>query len=125
MNGLIRLLLKVAIISLTVFLVADWLDGIRIGNIGAAIFMAILLGLINAWIRPLIMPFTLPVNTVSLGVYILIINAIMFTLFAITSGIVDDEWFRGITIDGMIPALTITFFVSLVSWLLTLLFDRK
>ncbi len=76
MKLIIRLLL-----STIAVLVADLvLDGVHLGEFPAALWVAIVLGLLNAVVRPLIILFTLPVTIVTLGIFILVINAGMVML---------------------------------------------
>ena len=76
MKLLIRLIL-----STIAVLVADLLlDGVHLGEFPAALWVAIVLGILNAVVRPLIILLTLPVTIVTLGIFILIINAGMVLL---------------------------------------------
>jgi putative membrane protein len=78
MQLLIRLLL-----STIAVLVADLLlDGVRLGEFPAALWVAIVLGLLNTVVRPLLILLTLPVTVVTLGIFILVINAGMVLLAA-------------------------------------------
>lgn len=78
MKLLIRLIL-----STIAVLVADLLlDGVRLGEFPAALWVAIVLGFLNAVVRPLLILLTLPVTIVTLGIFILVINAGMVMLTA-------------------------------------------
>ena len=80
---------------------------------GAAIVAGIVLGLINAIVRPLLILLTLPVTLVTLGLFIFVVNAICLALAA---------WFvPGFTISGFIPALLGALVISVISWLLSAL----
>ena len=78
MKLVIRLLL-----STIAVLVADLvLDGVHLGEFPAALWVAIVLGILNAVVRPLIILLTLPVTLLTLGIFILVINAGMVMLAA-------------------------------------------
>ncbi len=93
--------------------------GIRSGSIlAAAVVMALILGLINAIIRPILLILTLPVTLLTLGLFVVILNALLFGLsLAILQGIVNVHFslsFGQILIGYLIYVV--------VSWLLTRLF---
>ena len=78
MKLLIRLIL-----STIAVLVADLvLDGVHLGEFPAALWVAIVLGILNAVVRPLLILLTLPVTIFTLGIFILVINAGMVLLAA-------------------------------------------
>jgi len=54
--------------------------GVSVANLWSALVAALVIGLINALIRPLILLFTLPVNILTLGLFTFVINALMFWL---------------------------------------------
>ncbi len=59
--------------------IADWLiDSISLKGFGTAIFAAIILGLVNLIVKPLLVLFTLPATVVSFGLFLLIINAFTY-----------------------------------------------
>lgn len=60
-------------------LLVDYLyDGVHIGGFGAAMIAALLLGLLNAVVRPLLVLLTLPVTLITLGLFLFVINALLF-----------------------------------------------
>jgi putative membrane protein len=63
-------------------LVARITPGIAIEGWGSALIGALVLGLVNAFIRPLIVFFTLPITVLTLGLFLLIVNALMLALAA-------------------------------------------
>ena len=114
MKFLLRLLLNGA----AVFLAAQLIPGIGIAGPGAAIVAGIVLGLVNAIVRPVLILLTLPVTLVTLGLFIFVVNAICLALAA---------WFvPGFTISGFIPAFLGALVITIISWLLSaLLADNK
>lgn len=88
--------------------VAAQITGMQTSSWGALICMALFLGIINAIIRPVMLLLSLPFIIVTLGVAILIVNALLFWLAA---GLVP-----GIRVDGFWQAFFGSIIVSLVSW---------
>lgn len=77
-----ELLLKILFNAILLFLVGRLVDGIEVRDGKAAIFGAIVLGLANASVRKLLVLLTLPITMVTLGLFILVINALMLMLAA-------------------------------------------
>jgi putative membrane protein len=89
-------------------LVADLVRGVRVEGWGPAILGAIMLGLVNAFVRPVMIVLTLPLTVLSFGLFLLVVNALMLRLVA--------ALVPGIRVEGFAPAL----FGSLVLTLLNL-----
>jgi putative membrane protein len=79
MNGII---LRTLIIMLGLFLASAIVPGVQISGTGSFILAALLLGLVNAFVRPIAFLLTLPLTLVSLGLFLLVLNAAMFGLVA-------------------------------------------
>ena len=79
MNGII---LRTLIIMLGLFLAFALVPGVQITGTGSFILAALLLGLVNAFVRPVACLQTLPLTTVTLGLFLLVVNAAMFGLVA-------------------------------------------
>ena len=112
-----RFLLRLLLNGVAVFLAAQLIPGIGIASPGAALAAGIVLGLVNAIIRPLLILLTLPVTLVTLGLFIFVVNAICLALAA---------WFvPGFTIAGFGSALIGALVISIISWLLSALLIDK
>ncbi len=99
-------------------LVADqFIAGFEIRGIKAAFIAALILGIINAIIRPILIILTLPITITSLGLFILVINAITFL---ITARIVD-----GFVVHNFSGAFWGALVTSIVSWILNSLAKDK
>jgi len=107
MNLLIRWFFNAAALVFTAYL----LDGIDIGGFGAALVASLVLGIINAVIRPVFLLFTLPLNFLTLGLFTFVVNGIMLKLTAVVVG--------GFEVRGILPAILGSVILSLVSWLLS------
>ena len=77
MKWLIRWLLLAA----ALLLVAHWFPGVNVTSFGSALIAALVLGLLNTFVRPILILLTLPVTLLTLGLFLFVINALMF-LFA-------------------------------------------
>jgi len=91
--------------------VAEVLPGIALTSFGAALAAALLLGLINTFLRPLLVLLTLPATLLTLGLFLLVINACLFWL----GGSLID----GFTVSGFRPGLFGALLYSLISWALS------
>lgn len=105
-----RLLLRWLISALTLMLVAYYVPGITVASFYAALIAALILGLINAIIRPLLVVLTLPVNILTLGLFTLVINALMFWL---ASSVV-----KGFYVSGFMAAFWGALIMWLVGWVI-------
>lgn len=72
-----KVLLKIIITTLLVLLISQLLPGVFVANITTSFLVAIVLSLLNIFIKPLIVVFTLPITVFSLGLFLLVINALM------------------------------------------------
>jgi putative membrane protein len=106
-----RFLLRVLLNAVAV-LVAAWLvPGVVVTGPGAAIVSGLLLGVVNALVRPVLLLLTLPFTLLTLGLFIFVVNAICF---ALTAALVP-----GFQVSGFVAALLGSIVVSLVSWVLS------
>lgn len=104
-------LVRWLIVALSLLVAARFVPGIMIDGIGTLMFAAVLLGLVNAVVRPVVVLLTLPITLITLGLFLLIINAGMLGLVA---------WLLPqFTIDGFWPAFFGAILVSLTGWLVS------
>lgn len=94
---LIRLLLIWTLNSLALVAVANFVPGIHVEGFAAAFIAAFILGLVNTLIRPIFIVLTLPVTVLTLGLFILVINGLMFWFAgSILKGFVVDSFWHGV-----------------------------
>ncbi|MFN8350430.1 MAG: phage holin family protein [Flavobacteriales bacterium] len=77
-----KLLIRLVISTIAVLVTDMLLAGVQLGEFPAALWVAIVLGFLNAVVRPLLILLTLPVTLVTLGLFVLVINAGMVMLTA-------------------------------------------
>ncbi len=101
-------LIRWAIVALGLFVAERLLDGIRISDTPTLILAAALLGIVNAFVRPLAVFFTFPLTIVTLGLFLLVVNAAMLGLVALL--------LEKFTIDGFGAALLGSILIGITSW---------
>ncbi len=113
---MVKLILRIVINALAIWVASLIVSGITLaGGIWGIIVVSVIFGLINGLIKPIIKLFSLPLIVVTLGLFTLIINALLFWL---------TSWLTSyLVVDGFIPALIGSVIVSLVSWLLSMFLD--
>ncbi|MCA1571484.1 MAG: phage holin family protein [Chloroflexi bacterium] len=79
--------------------------------------VALIFGLVNAFVRPVLRIFTLPITIVTLGLFLLVINALMVML----TGAISDELGLGLVVGGFFAALLGSIVISIVGMLLSML----
>jgi putative membrane protein len=102
----------VAAVSLVI--TAKIVPGLVISSFTAALFAAVLIGFVNAIVRPIITLLTLPLTILSLGLFLLVINAISLSLAGWLAGVFDI----GFKVNGFWPAFFGAIVLSIVSGLI-------
>jgi len=100
---------RLVITALGLWAAATIIPGVKIAGVGNLILAALLLGIVNAVIRPIILILTLPLTLLTLGLFILVVNGISLALVA---------WMLpGFTIAGLVPAMLGSIVVGVTGWL--------
>jgi putative membrane protein len=105
---MVGLLLRAAITALSLWVASQLLPGLQFTSGVQLALAAILLGLVNAVVRPIAFVLTLPITVLTLGLFLLVLNAAMIGLVALIV--------PGFTISGFWTAVGGAIIVSLVSW---------
>ncbi len=103
------ILVRTLIIALGLGLATVLIPGVDIGGAGTLLVAALLLGLVNAVIRPLVILLTLPLTLLTLGLFLLVINAAMFGLVAAMLDSFHVAGFFSALFGALIVSLTGTF----------------
>jgi len=109
--------LRVLIAALGLWLATEWVGGIHVRSATTLILAALLLGVVNAIVKPIMIVLTLPFMLLTLGLFLLVVNAAMLGLVA--------AFLPGMQIDGFWPAFWAAILVSLVSWLGSAMFSPR
>lgn len=113
-----RLLLIWFINAVALFALPYLMTSIRVDSVGAALIGSLVLGLINALIRPVLVLLTLPATLLTLGLFIFVINGLLFWAMASLVG--------GFHVAGFWSAVGGAILYSIISWLLSaLILDDK
>jgi putative membrane protein len=105
-----RLLLRWLVLTLTILMVPSLIGGIEVESFGAALAAAAVLGVLNVILRPILVVLTFPFTILTLGLFLLVINAVVFQI----AGYLVD----GIHIESFTAAFLASLVVTVVSWLL-------
>jgi putative membrane protein len=106
---MVGFLVRLAIVALGLWLAQAIVPGIEIAGTGTLIGAALLLGLVNALVRPLAVLLTLPLTVLTLGLFLLVVNAAMFGLVA---ALLD-----GFRVSGFFASLLGSIVVGLTGWM--------
>ena len=107
-------ILRVLIAALGLWLATEWVAGISVSTPTTLILAALLLGVVNAIVKPIVVLLTLPFTLLTLGLFLLVVNAAMLGLVA--------AFLPGFSISGFWPAFWAAILISIVSWLGAVLF---
>ena len=80
------LLIRWLLLACALVLLTQWDLGVQVDNFSAAMWAALVIGLLNAFVRPLLILLTLPVTLLTLGLFLFVINALTFQM---ASGLLD------------------------------------
>ena len=105
---LMRFILRAVFAGLGLWIASRFVHGIEVDKVGSLIAAAILLGLVNAIVRPIMFLLTLPFVLITFGLFLIIINAAMLELTAML--------LKGFSVHSFGAAILGSLVVSLVSW---------
>lgn len=77
-----KLLVQWLLCAVALLLVASLFSGVQVHSFGSALWVALVLGLLNAIVRPVLLVLTLPITVVTLGLFLLVVNGLVFWLAA-------------------------------------------
>jgi len=101
-------LIRAAIVALGLWVSAQTIKGIEVHSFGSLVAAAVLLAVVNALVRPVVVLLTLPLTVLTLGLFLLVVNAAMIGLVSV--------FLKGFEVRGFVPALLCWLVVSIVSW---------
>jgi putative membrane protein len=114
----VKLLLRWLITAAAVWAAAHFVPGIHYsGGFKTLLVVALVFGLVNALVRPVVKALACGLIVLTLGLAIFVINALMLLL----TGYITSQFGYTFRVDGFVPALLGSIVISLVSWLLSVL----
>jgi putative membrane protein len=108
---------KTVATAVAVVVAAYILGGVHVDNTLTALIVAVVLGLLNSFVKPIFIILTIPITIFTLGLFLLVINVIIVKLAA--------SLVAGFAVDGWIPALLFSLVVSIVSSLIEKLIGSR
>lgn len=109
---LARLILSAIAVGITAY----FMDSVTIEPWWVTVIVAVVLGVINAVVRPIVKLLSLPINLLTLGLFSFVINGLMVLLCA---------WFvDGFKVDGLGAAILFSIILAVVNWVLNLMFSN-
>lgn len=111
------MILRLLVVAAVAFLLAKWLPGVNVDNYLTALLFAVVLGLLNVFLKPVLVIITIPITILTLGLFLFFINTITVL---IASNLVP-----GFTIDSFWWGLLFSFLLSLTTSLLFQEEDRQ
>jgi putative membrane protein len=106
---LARFIVRVIFGALGLWLASVLIDGVHFSNTRSLVLAALLLGIVNAFVRPVVFVLTLPITIVTLGLFLLIVNAAMIGLVAML--------LQGFQVHGLMPGVLAAIVTGVTSWI--------
>ncbi|MCI0619753.1 phage holin family protein [Candidatus Wolfebacteria bacterium] len=104
-----KILAKILITALALLAVAYLVPGIAVSEFLVALLVALVLGLLNLIVKPILVVLTLPINILTLGLFLWVINGFLFWLAA--------KFIEGFSVSGFWTAVLGALIVSVFAWL--------
>src|ERR1700745_4099794 len=120
-----HVLLRILINAAALWAAAIFVPGIHAGGLGAILATALVFGIVNALIRPVMTLLTCPVILLTLGLFTLVINALMLMLTGWLGRGLGIDFRRGGLVPAFLGALLISIVSTVLSWLLVHDSDRN
>jgi putative membrane protein len=104
-------LIRVVVNAVALIIVAYFMPGVHVTGVVGALEAGLVLGIVNAILRPILIILTLPIQIITLGLFTLVINGALFYWVG--------HWNIGLTVDGFWPAFWGAIVLSIVSFVLS------
>ena len=111
-----KILLRWLLLAAALMFVAYLYPGVTVKSFGSAMLAALVLGLLNAIVRPILVVLTLPVTLITLGLFLFVINALMFYFAA--------NILEGLTVSGFVAALIGSLIYSALGLIIDVALER-
>lgn len=111
-----NLILKIVLTAVAVLVIANFLPGVSVVNFTSSVIVAVVLALLRVTIKPLLIILTLPVTIVTLGLFLLVINALIILL--------ADNLIDGFHVTGFWIALLFSLILSVFESILYSILDE-
>ena len=105
---MLRFIVQAVVTALGLWLSAEVITGVDFRSTGSLIAAAVLLGLVNAFVRPILVVLTFPITIITFGLFLLVVNAATIGLVA--------SFLGGFVVEGLWPGIGAAVVTGLVSW---------
>jgi putative membrane protein len=106
---LARFIVRAIFAALGLWVAAYLVPGVRFDSTGSLILAAVLLGVVNAFVRPVVFVLTLPLTVLTLGLFLLVVNAAMIGLVSLLV--------HGFHVHGLGPGIMAAIITGIASWI--------
>jgi putative membrane protein len=106
---LARFIVRAIFAAIGLWIAAQIVPGVSFSSLGSLIAAALLLGIVNAFVRPVVFVLTLPLTLLTLGLFLLLVNAAMIGLVSMLLG--------GFHVHGLIPGVMAAIITGVTSWI--------
>jgi putative membrane protein len=113
----VKLIIRLLVSAAVTFLLAQIIPGIHVESYVTAIWFAVVLGLLNVFLKPILIIFTLPLTLLTFGLFLFVINTITV--------LVASNWVNGFKIDSFWSGLLFSLLLTLITSLLFREEDRQ
>jgi putative membrane protein len=108
---MVGFLIRAAVVAVGLWVASRIVPGVSLSSNESLIWAALLLGVVNAFVRPILIILTIPITILTLGLFLLIINGLMVELVA--------YFLDGFQVAGLGTAILVSLVVSLTSWVIS------
>lgn len=108
---MIGFIIRAAVVALGLWLASKIVPGVEVLSTGSLIAAAVLLGVVNAIVRPILVLLTFPITLITLGLFLLVINGLMIKLVTV--------FLHGFIVHGLVSAILCALVVSITSWVMS------
>jgi putative membrane protein len=112
---MVNFIIKYLLIALAVMVGARYINGIVIDSFSTSLMVAIAMGFVNTFLKPILKIISLPITFLTLGLFLLVINVVLVYLVA--------YFVQGFTVHGFVPPLLFSFGLSIISTILGWILD--
>ncbi len=112
-----KFIVKILLYAIAVLATGYLLPGVSVASFGVALILALVLSLLNVTLRPILVILTIPVTIFTLGLFLLVINAIII--------LVADYFVNGFNVAGFLWALIFSIVLSIINAILNGIFNSK
>jgi putative membrane protein len=102
-----NIIIRVLVVAAIAYGLANLIPGVHINTYGTAVLVAIVLGLLDFFIKPILILLTLPITVLTLGLFLLVINTLIIIL--------DSKFVHGFKVDGFWSAFWFALALSILS----------